>query len=345
MLSPQAVAPDAPTLMPLITGAWASQAICVAARLGLADLIHGKPRHVAELAAATETDASSLARLLRALAALGVFVEIEPDVFSCTALGEQLRTGVPGSLCNFAMFVGSENTRRAWSDLTWSVRTGGSAFRKIFGASTFEHRASQPEEAAIFNEAMAELTRGAGRAAVAAYDFNRFKTVVDVGGGNGALLSAILSRCPDLQGTIFDLRSGTSGASEALTAAGVSDRCRIVHGDFFRAVPGGADAYLLKSVIHDWDETDSRRILASCAAAMTENSRLLLIEQLLPARIEALPTHRRAALTDLNMLVMTSGCERTEAQYRDLLASIGFQVEAIVATASPFSMIDARRVG
>jgi hypothetical protein len=329
--------------MPLITGAWASQAICVAARLGLADLLHGKPRQVAELAAATETDSSALARLLRALSALGVFLEVEPDVFACAALGEQLRTGAPGSLRNFAILVGAEDVRQVWSDLAYSVRTGRSAFKKNFGTSTFEHRASKPEEAMIFNEAMAEMTREVGEAAVAAYDFSGFETIVDVGGGNGALLSVILSQCPGVQCTIFDLPSGTSGASEAFAAAGVSDRCRIVHGDFFKAVPVDADAYLLKSVVHDWDDSHSRRILANCAAAMTADSRLLLIEQVLPARIEAVPAHRRAVLTDLNMLVMTSGCERTEAQYRDLLAASGLVIEAIVATASPFSIIDARR--
>jgi hypothetical protein len=336
--------PEAPSLMPMLTGAWASQAICVAARLGLADLLHDKARHVADLAVATETDPSALARLLRALSALGVFSEIEPGVFACAALGEQLRADVAGSLRNLAMFVGSDDIRRAWSDLAYSVRTGNSAFRKIFGTSTFEHRASRPEEARIFNEAMAEMTRQAGNAAVAAYDFNRFKTIVDVGGGNGALLSVVLSRCPGLNGTIFDLPSGTSDASEALAAAGLSDRCRIVHGDFFKTVPPGADAYILKSVIHDWDDASSRNILTNFAAAMTADSRLLLIEQVLPARVEAIPAHRRAFLTDLNMLVMTTGCERTDAHYRDLLASRGLSVETIVATASPFSLIEARRI-
>jgi hypothetical protein len=336
--------PGAPSLMPMITGAWASQAICVAAKLGLADLLHDKARHVADLAVATETAPSALARLLRALSALGVLSEIEPDVFGCAALGEQLRTGVPGSLRNFAMFVGSEDTRRAWTDLAYSIRTGKSAFRKVFGTSTFEHRASQPEEARIFNEAMAEMTRQVGKAAVAAYDFSRFKTIVDVGGGNGALLSVVLSRCPGLNGTIFDIPSGTSDAFEALAAAGLSGRCRIVHGDFFKAVPPAADAYILKSVIHDWDDASSRNILTNCAAAMTADSRLLLIEQVLPARVEEIPAHRRALLTDLNMLVMTTGCERTDAQYRALLASSRLSVEAIVATASPFSLIEARRI-
>jgi O-methyltransferase domain/Dimerisation domain len=344
MSTPPGRVPEAPSLMTMITGAWASQAICVAARLGLADLLHDEARHVADLAVATKTDPSALARLLRALSALGVFSEIEPGVFACAAPGEQLRTDVAGSLRNLAMFVGSEDARMAWSDLIYSVRTGNSAFRKIFGTSTFEHRASRPEEAWIFNEAMAEMTRQAGNATVAAYDFNRFKTIVDVGGGNGALLSVVLSRCPGLNGTIFDIPSGTSDASEALTTAGLSNRCRIVHGDFFKTVPPGADAYILKSVIHDWDDASSRNILTNCAAAMAVDSRLLLIEQVLPARVNAIPAHRRAFLTDLNMLVMTTGCERTDAHYRDLLASSGLSVETIVPTASPFSVIEARRI-
>jgi hypothetical protein len=336
--------PAAPSLMAMITGAWLSQAICVAARLGLADLLASGPRRVAELANSAGAHAASLFRLLRALAAAGVLREIEPGLFELTSLGQQLRSGVPGSLCNLAMVVGGEEARRSWSDLLYSVRTGGSAFRHIFGTDTFQYRAARFEDAAIFNEAMAELTRQVAEAAIASYDFRGIDTMVDVGGGNGTLLSILLASVPSLHGILFDLPSGTSGASEVLGAAGVSERCRIAHGDFFQAVPAGADAYMLKSVIHDWDDERSRVILTNCANAMPRHAKLLLIEQLLPAKAEELATHRRVLLTDLNMLVMAGGRERGEAEYRDLLGSTGFIMKRVVLTGSSFSVLEASRV-
>jgi hypothetical protein len=332
-----------PSLMPMITGAWASQAICVAATLGLADLLaHG---HQSEevLAQATGTQPAALARLLRALASLGVFRETEQGLFASTPLGDQLRSEVPGSLRNLAMMVGAPEARLAWSDLTYSVRTGNSAFRRVLGMDTYEYRSKHPEDRAVFNAAMADMTRQVAAAAIAAYDFSRFRCIVDVGGGNGALLASLLTTTPGLKGILFDLPSGTEGAPELIAAAGMSERCEIVHGDFFKALPAGADAYLLKSVMHNWTDEMCCIILNNCAAAMPATARLLLVEQVLPARIEAVPLHRRALMTDLNMLVMTGGCERGEAQYRHLLMASGLEIEAIVPTASSFSIIEASR--
>ena len=334
---------DTPSLMPMITGAWASQAICVAANLKLADLLAQGPQRDEYLAGATGTNPAALARLLRALAALGVFQEIEAGLFGSTPLGDQLRSGVPGSLRNLAIMVGTEEARRAWGNLIYSVSTGEAAFRHIFGTDTFEHRAKRPEDTVVFNEAMAEMTRQVVRAAVAAYDFSRFHTIVDVGGGSAALLAGLLAATPSLSGMLFDLPSGTSGAPEVLAAAGVGDRCQIRHGDFFKAVPEGADAYILKSVIHDWDDEKSRIILKNCAQAMPAKAKLLLLEQVLPDRVEAVPAHRRALLTDLNMLVMTSGRERSEAHYLELLNASGLRFEATVPTVSSFSIIQASR--
>jgi hypothetical protein len=335
-------AAQTPSLMPMITGAWASQAICVAAKLGLADLLTGGPQQIVALARATGAQAEALGRLMRVLAGLGVFREIEPGFFASTPLGDQLRRGVPGSLRNLAMMIGDPDARRAWSDLIFSVRTGGSAFLHIFGADTFGHRADRHEDIAVFNGAMSELTRQVTDAVLAAYDFNRFRAIADIGGGAGTLLAILLAAQPGLLGILFDLPSATVGASDLLAVAGVADRCEILHGNFFEAVPRGADAYVLKSVIHDWDDEWSRIILKNCATAMPPDGRLLLIEQVLPARVEATAAHRRALLTDLNMLVMTSGRERTEAQYRDLLGSSGLEVTAINPTASSFSIIEAR---
>ena len=333
-----------PSLMPMITGAWASQAICVAAALGLADLLALEHQSEEALAHATGTQPAALARLLRALASLGVFRETEQQgLFASTPLGDQLRSDVPGSLRNLAMMVGAPEARRAWSDLTYSVRTGNSAFQKVFGMDTYEYRSKHPEDRAVFNAAMADMTRRVAAAAIAAYDFSRFRSIVDAGGGNGALLASLLTTTPGLNGILFDLPSGTEGAPELIAAAGIGERCEIVHGDFFKALPAGADAYLLKSVMHNWNDEMCCMILKNCAAAMSATARLLLVEQVLPARIEAVPLHRRALMTDLNMLVMTGGCERGEAQYSQLLRESGLEIKAIVPTASSFSIIEASR--
>jgi hypothetical protein len=332
-----------PSLMPMITGAWASQAICVAATLGLADLLAQEHQSEEALAHATGTQPAALARLLRALASLGVFRETEQGLFASTPLGDQLRSEVSGSLRNLAMMVGAPEARRAWSDLTYSVRTGNSAFQNIFGTDTYEYRTRHPEERAVFNAAMADMTRQVAAAAVAAYDFSRFRCIVDAGGGNGALLASLLTTTPGLNGILFDLPSGTEGAPELIAAAGISERCKIIHGDFFKAVPAGADAYILKSVMHNWNDEICCTILKNCAAVMSESTRLLLLEQVLPARIEAVPLHRRVLMTDLNMLVMTGGCERGEAQYNQILRESGLEIRAIVPTASSFSIIEANR--
>jgi len=331
------------SLMPMITGAWASQAICVAATLGLADLLAQGHQSGEVLAQATGTQPAALARLLRALASLGVFRETEQGWFASTPLGDQLRSEVPGSLRNLAIMVGAPEARLAWSDLTNSVRTGNSAFQRVFGMDTYEYRSKHAEDRTVFNAAMADMTRQVAADAIAAYDFSRFRSILDVGGGNGALLASLLTATPGLKGILFDLPSGTEGAPELVAAAGISERCEIVHGDFFKALPAGADAYLLKSVMHNWNDEMCCIILSNCAAAMVATARLLLVEQVLPARVEAVPLHRRALMTDLNMLVMTGGCERGEAQYRHLLMASGLEIKVIVPTASSFSIIEASR--
>jgi hypothetical protein len=341
MAEPPSSAPTAPSLMPMITGTWLSQAICAAARLGLPDLLADGPRPAAELANTVGAHAPSLLRLLRVLAAAGVFRETELGLFASTPLGLQLQSGVPGSLRNLAMVVGAEEARRSWSHLLYSLRTGEPAFCHIFGTDTFDYRAERPDEAAIFNEAMAEMTRQVAHAVVASYDFSGIGVIVDVGGGNGALLSVLLAAVPTLTSILFDLPSGTAVAVELLGAAGVAGRCRIVEGDVFAAVPDGADAYMLKSVIHDWDDERSRIILKNCARAMPRHSRLLLHEQLLPVRAEELAAHRRVLLTDLNMLVMTGGRERSESEYRALLGASGLRLKRIVPAGPSFSILDA----
>jgi hypothetical protein len=318
------------TLMSLITGFMPARVVYVAAHLGIADLLADGPKTSESLASDTETHAPSLHRLLRALAGLGLLDEIEPGRFALTVESACLRTGVPGSLHNLALMFGGEQSWRSWGDLLHSVRTGESAAQHIYGLGSFEYLAAHPKEAVIFNEAMADITRQVARAVAAAYDFSRFRTIVDVGGGNGTLIATILAVAPELRGIVFDLPTGSAEVPQQLTAAGVEERCEVIAGDFFRSVPNGADAYILKSVIHDWDDDRSVLILKNCRKATSASSKLLLVERVMPARMEASPSHQRMAMIDINMLAVPGGRERTEAEYRVLFAAAGFALMQIL---------------
>ena len=331
------------SLMPLIMGHMASRVIFVAAQLNLADLIAEGCQTIAELADRTRTHAPSLERVLRTLGSLGVLDETEPGKLVLTPLGNQLRTGVSGSVRDLALMFGNERSWQSWGDLLHSVQTGELAAQRIYGMSGFEYFAANPEQAVIFNQAMAENTRRVGADIAAGYDFSDIGTLVDIGGGSGALLAVILPAFPTLQGIVFDLPSGLEGARRCLEAAGVASRCDVVEGDFFRAVPAGAGAYILKNVIHDWDDERGVAILRSCRAAMPEQAKLLLIERLMPTRIAANPVHRQIALMDINMLVMPGGRQRTEPEFKALLARSDFRWNATVplSAASGYSIIEA----
>ncbi len=316
--------------MALVYGFMPSMVLHVAAELGIADRLAEGAKSAETLARETRTDAPSLHRLLRALASLGVADEIEPGRFVLTSLGSHLRTGTPGSLRNLARLSGAERSWRCWGDLLHSVRTGESGMRRLYGMGGFDLLATEPEAAVIFNEAMGEATTQVARAVVAAYDFSRFCTFVDVGGGNGTLAAAILAGAPKLRGIVFDLPTGNAQAPQLLAAEGVAQRCEVVAGDFFRFVPDGADAYVLKSIIHDWDDEQSIAILKNCRKAMTPGGQLLLVERVMPERMEASASHREMAMMDMNMLTLPGGRERTEAECRALLEAAGFALESIL---------------
>ena len=242
----------AATLMRLLAGAQVSQAIHVAATLGVADRLSGGPRASDDLAAAIDAHAGSLYRLLRALASVGVLHEDEQRRFALTPVGELLRTGAPGSLHGWAAFVGRPYIRAAWSELEHSIRTGETAFRHAHGTDVWSYRAEHADESEIFDRAMESLTGSGNSALLGAFDFGRFATVVDVGGGNGALLSALLVAYPAMRGVVFDQPHVVANARSTLEAAGVADRCTVVGGSFFEEVPAGGDAYAMKSILHDW---------------------------------------------------------------------------------------------
>jgi hypothetical protein len=281
----QASPPSPDALMQIVTGYQAAQTLHVAAQLRLADLLAEGPRSIEALATATSTHAPSLTRLLRMLAALGVVVEEADGRIGLTSLGTLLRAGVPGSLRDRILFLTGEWFWRSWGDLLYSVRTGNPAFDHIFGMSNFDYWEHDAEAGAIhdtFFTAMAQLTTAP---LVRAYDFARFGTVADIGGGEGPLLAAILAAHPDVQGILFDQPHVIATAPPVLEAAGVADRCMVVGGDFFESVPAGADAYVLKYIIHDWDDERAMAILARCRAAMAPGTALLVIEQVLPENV------------------------------------------------------------
>jgi precorrin-6B methylase 2 len=301
------------------------------------------PQSTEVLARETRAHAPTLHRLLRALASLGVIDELEPGRFGLNALGAQLRTGVPDSVRNLALTFGSERVWRVWGELGHSIRTGTPAMRYVFGMHGFEYLAGHPQEAAVFNEAMAEITRQVARAVVAGYDFTPFSAIVDVGGGNGTLIASILNAAPRLRGIVFDSPSGSAEASRQLQASGLMERCEVIAGDFFRSVPRGADAYILKSIIHDWDDERSATILKNCREAISPDGKLLVIERVMPERIDALGGHQRWTMLDMHMLVMLGGRERTADEFQALLAAANFKLKRtlLLPEATGFSLIEA----
>ena len=308
-------------LLRLVNGYRTTQAIHVAAKLGIADLLAAGPRTSDDLADATACHAPSLYRLLRALAAIDILHEEGGHVFSLAPLGEWLRSDIPESVAGWAAFIGEPYHWQAWGDMLHSVQTGETGFDHVHGTDPWTFRAQRPELSAGFDRAMSSLSRQLVASVLAAYDFGRFATVVDIGGGNGALLAAILSRYPAMRGVLFDQPHVVAGAAPLLQQAGVADRCEVVGGSFFEAVPSGGDAYILKSIIHDWDDERSVEILKVCRRAMTDDAALLLVERDLG------PANARpdAKFSDLNMLAATGGRERSAEEYAALYAASGFR--------------------
>ena len=308
-----------------------AQAVGVAARLGIADELAVHPKTATELAKLTETHLPSLRRLLRALGCLGVIVETEDDTFALAPAGQQLRTDAQDSVRASVRLFTSDEVWRSWGQLEYTVRTGKIAWDHVVGMSVFEFMAKHPDQSGTFNDAMADRTRVVSPRIVSSYDFSRFDTVVDVGGGDGALISAILAATTAVRGVLFDRPAGIADAATTLRAAGALDRCEIVAGDFFVAVPDGADAYVLKTVLHNWDDEQCVAILRNCRDAMRDDGSVLVIERVLPHRSESLED-ARAVFMDLNMMVNTRGRERTEAEFRSLYTAAGFRLTDAVAT-------------
>jgi hypothetical protein len=329
--------PAAAALKSLIAGYRISQAIHVAASLGIADLLADGPRTSDDLASATGSHPDTLYRLLRALAAVGVLHEADEHSFSLTAIGDFLRSDAPDSLVSMATFVGRPYHWNTWGLLLHSVQTGENAFQALHGTGVWEYRADHPEDSSIFDAWMTAMTRSFNASLLDAYDFGRFETVVDVGGGQGALLAAVLGKHPSLHGVLFDQPHVVADAATVLEEVGVADRCRVESGSFFDTVPEGGDAYLLKAIIHDWEDAEAVEILRACRRAMRPDGTLLVVERVLDPPNQGADTK----FSDLNMLVAPGGRERTLGEFQALFESAGFRLRDRTPTAGPLTVIAA----
>jgi SAM-dependent methyltransferase len=321
----------------MILGCLVSQAVCVAAKLGVADLLASGPTSASELAEATGTHPRSLYRILRTLASYGVFRELADGRFELTPLAEDLRSDAPGSLRDAAIFMGEEWHWRVWGHTLHSVRTGDPAWERAHGSEIFPWFAAHPEESRVFDRAMTSFSTLATAAVVEAYDFSGFDTLVDVAGGHGLLLSAILSANPQLRGVLFDQPHVIEDARAFVASKGLQERYELAGGDFFESVPAGADAYILKHIIHDWDDGRAVSILKNIARAMREDGRVLLVEMVLPpANVPHL-----GKVLDIEMLTSPGGLERTEEEYGELFDRAGLRLARVVPTRSPYSIVEA----
>jgi SAM-dependent methyltransferase len=330
-------------LFRLVTGYYVSRAIHVVAKLGIADLLSQGPLACDALAAATGTHAPSLRRVMRLLVSVGVFCEDEKEKLGLTPLGECLRSAGPSSMHATALLFGGM-AQEAWYHLLHSVRTGEPAFEQAFGMDTFAYMAEHPEEAANFDKAMANFTAQIAGEVAAAYPFSQLHTVVDVGGGNGVLLSGILRVHPHLRGILFEQPKVAERAKTDIARFGLGNRCDVIGGDFFREVPTGADAYILKHVIHDWSDERAIAILKNCHRAMDPEGRLLVLEGIYPPRIDTSDKSVSAASNDVNMLVCTGGRQRSELEFRSLYDAASFKLTRIIPTPARISLIEGVRV-
>ena len=325
----------------MIGAKWTSQALGTVVALGIPEQLAKGPRRCSDLARKDGLSEDGLYRLLRALASVGLFAEGAQRRFKLTSMGQLLRRDHPQSLAGYAHFTAHDSTWRPWGHLAYSVRTGLPAFDHVFGQPVFEYFAKNPDAAAVFDEAMTSISFAEAAATCDAYDFKGINTLMDVAGGHGLLLASVLSRHQKMRGILFDLPHVAAGANATFTRAGVTGRVRIESGDFFKELPSGADAIIMKHILHDWDDDSSTRILQSCHRALGPRGKVLVVDTVVP--LGNAPHYGK--LLDLEMLVLTPrGRERTKAEFVHLLSSAGFRLARVVPTDSPFSVVEAVKV-
>jgi hypothetical protein len=323
-------------LMQMLFGFAASRAIGFAAELGIADLVKDEPKIAEELAQQTGMHPRSLYRLLRACASVGVFREDEAKHFNLTPLAEPLLSDTKGSLRAFAIMINTSWQFQTWAHLPYSIETGKPAFNEVHGMSSFDYFWSHEKAGKTFNDAMTSNSAFSSAAVLDAYDFSGINTLVDVGGGYGLLLASILQKYPDLHGILFDMPAIIEQAKDLVNSYGVADRCERMGGDFFTAVEAKGDAYIMKHIIHDWDDEQCITILKNCRNSMTTGGKVLVVEIIIHEGNE--PSIGK--FIDLQMLLYLPGCERTEAEYRILFDKAGLELTRIVPTMSPFCIIE-----
>ena len=326
-------------MLNLTIGHWVARLIYVAAKLKLADLLKDGPRTTAQLATATGVQAPALYRILRTLASVGVFAETKGGRFKLTPLAATLRSDVPGSMRAWAIMANEKYTWDSWMDLLHGVKTGEIPFVKAHGVHPFEYLEKHPDDLAVFGESMTSLSATENPAIAAAYKFSAIRTLVDVGGGHGSLLAAILKANPKLKGVLFDQPSVIARAQkdQHVTAKGIAERCTLESGSFFEAVPAG-DAYIMKYILHDWNDEQCVKILTNCRAAMNEKGRILVVDNVIPPGND--PSWGK--LVDIQMLVI-GGRERTKKEFAAMFAKAGLKLTRVLATKCPLSIVEGVR--
>jgi O-methyltransferase domain/Dimerisation domain len=335
-------APPAIMLRQLAYVMRASRALYAAAELNIADILAAGPMTSEEIGAKAGADGPTMRRLIRALVAHGVFEELEFNRFRLNTVGELLRRDVPGSQRAGVLFAAGATRWELWSDFLECVRTGQAAVERAFGKTIFERNAENPVEAALFSGAMASYSAALSAPLMAAYDFGSFRRIADIGGGTGRLIADILVANAEMRGVLFDLPNVVASAPALLKASGVEARCELVGGSFFDEVPSGADVYVMRAVLHDWDDARSIAILKSVRKAMTAEAVLVIVERVLPEKAEA-GTAVDSYLLDLEMLVNTpGGRERSGSEFSEILTAAGFGPPRLIQTTSATSLLEAR---
>jgi len=324
----------------LTIGHWIARMIYVVAKLKIADLLREGPRTASHLATATGVHAPALYRVLRALASVGVFAETAGGRFKLTPLAATLQTGVPASLRGWAIMINENYTWDAWEELFYGVKTGEIPFLKAHGISVFEYLEQHPEDLEVFGESMTSLSGTENPAIAAAYKFSGVRTLVDIGGGHGSLLATILKVNPKLNGILFDQPSVIAGAQkdQHVTAKGIAERCTLQSGSFFEGVPAGGDAYIMKYILHDWNDEQCVKILENCRDAMNEKGRVLVVDNVIPPGNDP----NWGKLVDIQMLII-GGRERSKKEFAAMFAQAGFKMTRVVPTKCPLSIVEGIR--
>jgi hypothetical protein len=331
---------DGPSLHNLLNGYRSTALLYVAAKLKIADLLADGPRGSDQLSELLQANPSSLHRVLRGLVVLGLCSETDDGFFQLTELGMKLKSDTNGPEYSLAILNGEEYAA-TWNNLLHSVMAGGTAFEHVFGESPWQHRQNNPELNERFNRWLEDGAASTGRAILSVYDFAAHQIVADIGGGQGALLTVILQNHLSLQGMLIDQPHVISAARSRLESAGVGNRCRLVAGNFFDAIPSGADVYILKSVLHDWNDEQCLLILRNCQVALKSGQSLLVVERILPDRALDQPS---TIMSDLQMLAVTGGRERTVDEFKKLFAGSGFELKRTTPLATGHHLLEASRI-